>query len=437
MVLDILRGIFGMGVLVGIAYLFSTNRKAIDWRLVGIGLVLQIFFGLLVIKVPQVNAIFQVIGNGFVNLLNFSENGARFVFGGLGTTGTGVEPYYKHNFGTIIAFRVLPTVIFFATLSSGLYYLGVLQKIAYGLAWVMSKTMGLSGPESLSAAGNIFMGQTEAPLLVKPYIATMTHSEIMCLMTGGMATIAGGVMAMYVDFLGGDDATQKAIFAAHLLSASIMNAPAAVVFAKIIVPQTQPELVKKDLEMNKEQIGSNILDALSNGARDGLFLALNVGAMLLAFVALIAMLNAMCKSVGGLLGLNSFVEQISGGIFKEFSLEYIFGQIGQPLALVMGVDYKDSMQMGSLLGQKTAINEFIAYQTLGTIKHTLDEKTVIIATYSLCGFSNFSSIAIQIGGIGEMAKNQQATLSKYGLYALLAASLACMLTGTIAGVLHT
>jgi concentrative nucleoside transporter, CNT family len=435
MILDLLRGLLGMGALVGIAYLFSTNKKAIDWRLVGVGLVLQVFFGILVMKVPQVNVAFQAVGEGFVNLLSFSGKGAEFVFGGLAKNSF-TEKTAGHNMGFIVAFQVLTTVIFFATLSAGLYYLGILQRIVFGIAWVMSKTMGLSGPESLSAAGNIFMGQTEAPLLVKPYIATMTHSEIMCLMTGGMATIAGGVLAAYVGFLGGNDPVQQAIFAAHLLSASVMNAPAAVVFSKIIVPQTQPELVKKDLEMNKEQLGANLLDALSNGAREGLFLALNIGAMLIAFIALIAMLNAMCKSIGGFLGLNSMVVYLSNGVFKEFSLEYIFGQIGQPLALIMGVDYKDSMQMGSLLGQKTAINEFIAYQSLASIKNDIDPKTLIIATYALCGFSNFSSIAIQIGGIGEMAKNQQPILSKYGLYALLAASLACMLTGTVAGALH-
>lgn len=435
MILDLLRGLLGMGALVGIAYLFSTNKKSIDWRLVGIGLTLQVFFGVLVMKVPQVNAGFQAVGEGFVNLLSFSGKGAEFVFGGLAKNSF-TDKTAGHTMGFIVAFQVLTTVIFFATLSAGLYYLGILQKIVFGIAWVMSKTMGLSGPESLSAAGNIFMGQTEAPLLVKPYIAGMTHSEIMCLMTGGMATIAGGVLAAYVGFLGGNDPAQQAMFAAHLLSASVMNAPAAVVFSKIIVPQTQPELVKKDLEMNKEQLGANLLDALSNGAREGLFLALNIGGMLIAFIALIAMLNAMCKGIGGFLGLNGVVEYLSGGIFKEFSLEYIFGQVGQPLALIMGVDYKDSMQMGSLLGQKTAINEFIAYQSLANIKNTIDEKTLIIATYALCGFSNFSSIAIQIGGIGEMAKNQQPILSKYGLYALLAASLACMLTGTIAGALH-
>ncbi len=435
MILDLLRGLLGMGALVGIAYLFSTNKKAIDWRLVGVGLILQVFFGILVMKVPQVNVAFQAVGEGFVNLLGFSSKGAEFVFGGL-SKNSFADKTAGHNMGFIVAFQVLTTVIFFATLSAGLYYLGILQKIVFGIAWVMSKTMGLSGPESLSAAGNIFMGQTEAPLLVKPYIATMTHSEIMCLMTGGMATIAGGVLAAYVGFLGGNDPVLQARFAADLLSASVMNAPAAVVFSKIIVPQTQHELVKKDLEMNKEQLGANLLDALSNGAREGLFLALNIGAMLIAFIALIAMLNAMCKTVGGFLGLNMVAEYLSGGVFKEFSLEYIFGQIGQPLALIMGVDYKDSMQMGSLLGQKTAINEFIAYQNLGNIKNTLDPKTLVIATYALCGFSNFSSIAIQIGGIGEMAKNQQPVLSKYGLYALLAASLACMLTGTVAGALY-
>jgi concentrative nucleoside transporter, CNT family len=342
-----------------------------------------------------------------------------------------------HSMGLIVAFQVLTTVIFFATLSAGLYYLGVLQKIVYGIAWVMSRTMGLSGPESLSAAANIFMGQTEAPLLVKPFIEKMTYSELMCLMTGGMATIAGGVLAAYVGFLGGNDPAQQAMFAAHLLSASVMNAPAAVVMAKMIVPQTEPEKIMHKLEISEEKLGVNLLDALSNGARDGLFLALNIGAMLIAFIALIAMLNAILINLAGLVGLNAWVEGFTNGTFKAFSLEYVFGQIGQPLALAMGVDFKDSLQVGSLLGQKTAINEFIAYQNLAIIKNDLDAKSLIISTYALCGFSNFSSIAIQIGGIGTMAPSQQSNLSRLGLRALLAASMACMLTGTVAGAVNS
>jgi concentrative nucleoside transporter, CNT family len=388
----------------------------------------------LVMKVPAINHFFEYIGNGFVALLSYSSKGAEFVFGGLAKNSYTVKDA-GHNMGLIVAFNVLTTVIFFATLSAGLYYLGILQRIVYGIAWLMSKTMGLSGPESLSAAGNIFMGQTEAPLLVKPFIATMTYSEVMCLMTGGMATIAGGVLAAYVGFLGGDDPAQQAIFAAHLLSASVMNAPIAVVMAKIIVPQTEPDKIIHKLEISKENLGTNLLDALSNGARDGLYLALNIGAMLMAFIGLIAMLNAMLQGFGSLTGLNQVVESYTGGIFKTFSLEYVFGQLGQPLALVMGVESKDSLQVGSLIGQKTAINEFIAYQSLAEIKDTLAPKSLLIATYALCGFSNFSSIAIQIGGIGTMAPSQQANLSKLGLKALLAASLACLATGTVAGAL--
>jgi concentrative nucleoside transporter, CNT family len=432
----ILQGLFGIAVFVSIAYLFSTNRKAIDWKLVGIGLALQIIFGLLVMKVPIINQGFQVVGEGFVALLGFTGQGAQFVFGGLAKNSY-VAKDAGHSMGLIVAFQVLTTVIFFATLSAGLYYLGVLQKIVYGIAWVMSRTMGLSGPESLSAAANIFMGQTEAPLLVKPFIEKMTYSELMCLMTGGMATIAGGVLAAYVGFLGGNDPAQQAMFAAHLLSASVMNAPAAVVMAKMIVPQTEPEKIMHKLEISEEKLGVNLLDALSNGARDGLFLALNIGAMLIAFIALIAMLNAILINLAGLVGLNAWVEGFTNGTFKAFSLEYVFGQIGQPLALAMGVDFKDSLQVGSLLGQKTAINEFIAYQNLAIIKNDLDAKSLIISTYALCGFSNFSSIAIQIGGIGTMAPSQQSNLSRLGLRALLAASMACMLTGTVAGAVNS
>jgi CNT family concentrative nucleoside transporter len=431
--MSIIQGLLGLAFFIAIGYLFSTNRRAIDWRLVGMGVFLQIVVGILVTKVPFINQGFQIVGEGFVALLGFSRNGAEFVFGGLAKNSI-VAKDAGHSLGVVVAFYVLPTVIFFATLSAGLYYLGILQRVVYGIAWVMSKTMRLSGAESLSAAGNIFLGQTEAPLLVKPFIPQMTYSEVMCLMTGGMATIAGGVLALYVGFLGGDDKTQQIIFAAHLLSASVMNAPAAIVMAKMIVPQT--EKVNEKLQLSKENLGVNLLDALSNGARDGLFLALNIGAMLIAFVALIAMINAILTSFGYYTGLNDWVTAYTKGNFKSFSLEYIFGQLAQPIAFIMGVPGKDTLMVGSLLGQKTAINELIAYQSLSGIKDTLDYKSMIISTYALCGFSNFSSIAIQIGGIGVMAPNQQANLSKLGLRALLAASLACLMTGTVAGAIY-
>jgi CNT family concentrative nucleoside transporter len=427
--MSLIQGFLGLMVFVALGYLFSINRKAIDWRLVIWGVGLQILIGLLVIKIVYINHFFQWIGGGFSILLGFTSEGVKFVFG---------EDLATGKYGGVVFFKVLPTVIFFSTLTAGLYYLGVLQRVVYALAWIMSKTMRTSGPESLSAAGNIFLGQTEAPLLVKPFINKMTYSELMCLMAGGMATIAGGVMAAYIAFLGGDDKTQQAIFAAHLLSASIMNAPAAIVMAKMIVPQTQPELIQTELTLSKEKLGVNLLDALSIGAGDGLKLALNIGGMLIAFIALITMVNYGLHNLGDVLQVNEIITKSTNNAFKGLSLEYILGQLTRPLAFVMGVAWEQTLFLGSLLGKKTAINEFVAYQDLAALKNAklLDEKTIIVATYALCGFSNFSSIAIQIGGIGAMAPEQQSNLSKLGLRALLAASLACMMTGTIAGALN-
>ncbi|MBB6610459.1 Na+ dependent nucleoside transporter domain-containing protein [Pontibacter sp. Tf4] len=301
----------------------------------------------------------------------------------------------------------------------------------------MSKGMRLSGAESLSAAGNIFMGQTEAPLLVRPFIPTMTRSELMCLMTGGMATLAGGVLAAYVSFLGGSDPAQQAVFAAHLLTASIMNAPAGIVLAKMLVPETDEDKINTRLEVNPEQIGDNLIDAVSRGAADGLRLAANVGGMLLAFIAVIALLNYALMKIGGVTGLNELVVSSTNGQFDGFSFQYILGQIFRVFAFIMGVPWVDTLQVGSLLGQKTAINEFVAYLDLANMKAagTLTDKSVIMATYALCGFSNFSSIAIQVGGIGGMAPNQQGNISRLGLRALLGASIACMMSATVAGML--
>lgn len=434
----IIQALIGLLFFIGIAYLFSSNRKAIDWRLVIIGVLLQIGLGIFIALVPGVDHVFRVISRGFVFFLNFAVIGAEFLFGDLAKN-SNAYPGVNHKLGLIIAFQVLPTILFISTVSAGLYYLGILQKIVYVFAWLMSKTMRLSGPESLSAAGNIFMGQTEAPLLVRPFIPKMTYSELMALMTGGMATIAGSVLGAYISFLGGNDPAQQAEFAAHLLTASIMNAPAALVIAKIIVPQTEPDKIQKELMVSKESVGVNLIDALANGAGEGLKLALNVGAMLLAFVALIALINALFAGLGAWIGVNSLIDAGTNGSFKALSLEYLMGQLGRPLAFIMGVPWEDTLVMGSLLGQKTAINEFVAYDALGKLKSAgvLQEKTILIATYALCGFSNFSSIAIQIGGIGAMAPEQQSNLSRLGLKALLAASIACMMTGTIAGALYS
>jgi CNT family concentrative nucleoside transporter len=433
-----LRGAIGIIVLVFIAFIFSKNKKHIDWKLVGIGILLQLVFGFLVIKVPFVREIFYTVSRGFVIFLDFSREGAKFVFGELANSYAADDTNAPHRLGFLFAFQVLPTVIFFSTVSAGLYYLGILQKIVYGIAWVMSRTMRLSGAESLSAAGNIFLGQTEAPLLVRPFVPNMTKSELLCLMTGGMATIAGGVLAAYVTFLGGSDPVLRAQFAAHLLSASIMNAPAGIVLSKILLPELEADKIDKHLRVNKDSLGVNIIDAMSTGAADGLKLALNIGGMLLAFIAVIALLNyILANMIGEATGLNTWVQQSSEGSFQRFSFEYILGQIFRPLAFIMGVEWTDSLEVGSLLGQKTAINEFVGYLGLSQMKAegALSPRSIVIATYALCGFSNFSSIAIQIGGIGSMAPNQQGNLSRLGLTALLGATLACMMSATVAGAL--
>ena len=428
--MDYLRGAAGLAALVFIAWIFSSNRKIIDWKLVAVGLVLQIIFGLMITKVGVVAQAFGWLSEKFVIFLSFSNEGAKFLFGDLAT----------NTFGFIFAFQVLPTVIFFSTVSAGLYYLGILQKIVFGIAWIMARTMRLSGAESLSAAGNIFLGQTEAPLLVRPFIKKMTKSELLCLMTGGMATIAGGVLAGYVAFLGGDDPVERTRYAAYLLSASIMNAPAAIVLAKIVMPEDRKDEINTELKVNQETLGENLIDALSRGAADGLKLALNIGAMLLAFIAIIYALNwILVDGIGEVTGLNQIISQSTNGVFTGFSLEYILGQLFRVFAFIMGVDWEETIRVGSLLGQKVVINEFVAYLSLAEFKNAglLSQKAIVISTYALCGFANFSSIAIQIGGIGGMAPSRQGDLSRLGFKALFAATLATMMTATIAGALFS
>ncbi|MCI0750323.1 MAG: NupC/NupG family nucleoside CNT transporter [Flammeovirgaceae bacterium] len=435
--MDYIRGIIGIVCLLFIAWLLSANRKRVDWKLVAVGITMQVIIAILVLRVPLVRGVFETIGSGFVKFLSFALNGAQFLFGDLARNSDAVEGT-RHGLGFLFAFQALPTVIFFSAVTSGLYYLGILQKIVYGFAWIMTKTMRLSGAESLSAAGNVFLGQTEAPLLVKPFIGKMTQSELHCLMTGGMATIAGSVMGAYITFLGGTDPDQLVKFATYLLCASIMNAPAAIVMSKIFLPEAEPEKIDKSLKVNKESIGVNLVDAVATGAADGLKLALNIGGMLLAFIAIIYALNwILVDGIGAWTGLNEWVVQSTNGTFNGFSLQYIFGQVFRVIAFAMGVEWSETLQVGSLLGQKMVINEFVAYLSLADMKAAtvLSDKSIIIATYALCGFANFSSIAIQIGGIGGMAPTRQGDLSKLGPKALLAASLATMLSGTIAGAL--
>ena len=430
MVLDSLRGLLGVLVLLIICYAVSEHRKRIDWKLVGTGLLLQFIFALLVLKVPMVKSMFEGIASIFVVFLDFTKEGSRFLFGK-----EMIDNIPTH--GYIFAFQVLPTVLFFSAFTSLMYYLGILQKIVYGIAWVMNRSMRLSGAESLSTAGNIFLGQTESPLLIKPYLAKMTRSEILCVMVGGMATIAGGVLAAYVGFLGGTDPVQQQLYATHLLSASIMSAPAAIVATKMILPEVHPEHINHDIEVSKEKIGANMLEAIANGTSDGLKLAVNVGAMLIVFTALIYMVNyTLQHSFGNWFGLNEYVNTLTAGKYTSFSLQFILGSICAPLAWLLGVPYVDMMYAGQLLGEKTILNEFYAYATMGGLKINglMSERGLIICTYALCGFSNFASIGIQIGGIGALAPNQKSTLAQLGIKALIGGSVACFLTAAIAGL---
>lgn len=422
---DILRGLLGVASLVAVCYVFSNNRRAIDWKLVVMGLFVQLIFALLVIHVPLVRDGFQFVADFFVKIIGYTRAGTEFLFGGLVSN--------TDTIGYIFAFQVIPTVIFFSALTSVLYYLGVLQKIVYGFAWVMSKTMKLSGAESLNAAGNIFLGQTEAPLLIRPYLEKMTKSELLCVMVGGMATIAGGVMAAYIGFLGGDDIEKQRFYAMHLLSASIMSAPAAIVASKMLFPQT--ETISQKLELNKERLGTNVLEAVANGTTDGLKLAVNVGAMLLVFTAFMAMFNGIFLWIGDYTNLNEKIIQATNERYPGLTLSYIFGYAFSPVAWLLGTPTADVLSVGQLLGEKTILNEFVAYTSLGSVKDSMDEKSIIIATYALCGFSNFASIGIQIGGIGSLAPGQRPKLSELGIRALLGGTIACFFTAAIAGML--
>ncbi|WP_221029950.1 NupC/NupG family nucleoside CNT transporter [Actomonas aquatica] len=437
-VVPILRGLIGIVAFTGIAYAFSTNRRAIDWKLVGTGMLLQIVVALIVIKVGFVRAIFDAVGRGFVKVIDFTNEGTGLVFGWLNNIAPGnVEGLPFTNGGPVFVITILPTIIFFAAITSMLYYLGVLQRIVYVFAWLMSKTMRLGGAESMSASANIFVGQTEAPLLIKPYLDRMTRSELLAIMIGGMATIAGGVMAVYIALLGGDDPAARVAFATHLLTKSVISAPCALVIAKILLPQE--EKIDTNIEIPRDKFGSNVLDAICSGTTDGVKLAVNVGAMLIVFTALVAMINfGLGDLLGEWLGLNSLVASLTGGEFTKFSMEFILGIIGAPLAWLMGIDSGHLLMAGNLLGQKTVLNEFVAYFSMNTLAangELTDERTRIILTYALAGFSNLVSIGIQIGGIGALAPERRADLAQLGWRALLGGSLACFIPASIAGML--
>lgn len=427
---NILRGTLGVAFLLAIAWLLSNNRRAINWRLVGAGMALQLVFAFGVLKVPLVNKAFDAIASFFVVVLDFTKAGSAFIFGSI------IER--TDTFGYIFAFQVLPTVVFFSALSAALYYFGILQRIIYGISWVMTRTMGLSGPESLAAAANVFIGQTEAPLVIRPYLEKMTRSELLCLMTGGMATIAGGVFAAYVGFLGGDDPERQLYFARHLLTASIMSAPAAIVASKMLFPETERQHTDEEVKMEIDS-GSNLLDAISRGTTDGLKLAVNVGAMLLVFTALVAMVNYILENfVGSWTGLNDWASAMTGGRAGGFNFTYLLGLIFAPIAWLLGVPSADILTVGELLGQKTVINEFVAYAALGDMQNAdvqLQPKSLLITLYALCGFANFASIGIQIGGISAIAPGQRRALTELGVKALIGGTIACFLTAALAGMI--
>lgn len=427
-ILTLLRGLLGMLVLLAIAYVFSSNRKAISWKVVIIGLVLQVLLALGVLYVPFIQMFFEFAGKVFVKILDFTQAGVNFLFQSMVT---GKLEVALVNF----VVKILPTIIFFSALTSLLFYAGIIQKIVYGMAWIMSRLMKLSGAESLSVAGNIFLGQTESPLMIKEYLPRMNKSEILLVMMGGMATLAGGVLAVYIEFLGGDDPVQKLLFAKHLLTASVMAAPGAIVISKILVPQT--EEIDKNIEVSRENVGSNVLDAISNGTTQGLKLAANVAAMLLVFISFIALFNFITLKIGVWFNLNDAIAEMTDGRYQELSLQFILGYTFAPVMWLIGIPGTDITLVGRLLGEKIIMTEFIGYVSLSQMKAEglLDPKSIIMATYMLCGFANFASIGIQIGGIGSLAPNQRVLLSRFGMKALLGGTLASLLSATIVGMI--
>ncbi len=419
MISSIAFGLFGLAALISVAYLFSTQKKSIDWTQVAAGIGLQIVFAIVVIMVPGGREFFNAISMIFVKTIDFAMAGAEFIFGDMAKA---------TEFGFIFAFQVLPTIIFFAALMGVLYHIGLMQKIVQGMAWVMQKVLKVSGSESLSVAANVFIGQTEAPLVVRPYISKMTESELLTMMVGGMATIAGAVLAAYIAMLGGTDEAQRLFYARHLLAASVMAAPATIVIAKLLRPETEESLTKGSVKLEIEKTATNVIEAAANGAADGVKLALNVGGMLLAFIALIAMINFPLGWLGQVTGIETLIGE-------PLSLSIILGYILSPLAWIIGIPWSEAMLVGGLIGEKIVLNEFVAYMHLGEIKDQLSEHSVLISTYALCGFANFSSIAIQLGGIGGLAPNRRSDIARLGLRAVLGGTLATMMTATIAGVL--
>ena len=422
------RGVLGMSVLILVAYFFSNNKRAISWKTVGIGLCIQILIAVGVLKINWVKSLFETVGGFFINILEYTGEGTKMLLGEFGNTET---------YGFIFVFQALPVIIFFSALSSILYYFGIIQKLVGFLAWGLTKIFKISGAESLSVAGNIFLGQTEAPLLIKGYLEKMNRSEIFLLMVGGMATVAGSVLGAYIGFLGGDDPVQRLEFAKSLLAASVMAAPGAVVIAKIIYPQT--EEIITNVEISNDKIGTNILSAISIGTGEGIKMAVNVAAMLLVFIALIAMISSVFSGFGDLIGINRWIA--ANTVYEEFSIEFILGYLFAPLMWIIGVATEDIALMGQLLGIKLVASEFVGYTQLVELKNNLSpmhfsyEKSVIMATYMLCGFANFASIGIQIGGIGIIAPKTRKLLTELGFKAMIAGSLVSLMSATIAGII--
>lgn len=425
--MGLLRGLMGMAVLIGIGFVFSRDRKNIPWRTVFAGLAIQVSLAIGILYVPFIRVVFEFFGKVFVKILDFTKVGTEFLLGGL----IDVDTY-----GVIFLFQVLPTIIFFSALMSLFFYWGIIQKIVWALAWVFTKTLKISGAESLSVAGNIFLGQTESPLMIKAYLPKMSNSEILLVMSGGMATLAGGVLAIYIAMLGGNDPALRLEFAKHLLAASVMAAPAAIIFSKMLIPPT--EEINKEIKITKDKIGNNVLDAITNGTSEGVKLAVNVAAMLLAFLALIAMFNYIIGKVGDWTHLNGVIANITNGQFNELSFEFILGYAFAPLMWLIGVCPEDMALVGRLLGEKLILTEFVGYISLADLKSIgafAQTKSIIMGTYLLCGFANFASIGIQIGGIGALAPSKRVLLSKYGIPALLAGTLASLMSATIIGMI--
>ncbi|MFA5768960.1 MAG: nucleoside transporter C-terminal domain-containing protein [Bacteroidales bacterium] len=423
---SILRGLLGIFSLLLIAWLFSTDKRHVSWRTVGIALALQLLIAIGILSVPAVQMVFDIFGRAFVKVLDWTRAGSEFLFGSL---------MDQSRFGFVFAFQILPTIIFFSALTSLLFYWGIIQKVVWVMAWVFTKLMRISGAESLSTAGNIFLGQTEAPLLVKAYIPKMTKSEVMLVMTAGMSTMAGGVLAAYIGMLGGGDVQMSVAFAKHLLSASVMAAPGAIAMAKILVPQT--ETIDNSVTVSKEKMGKSALDSIANGSIDGLKLAANVAAMLLVFYALIAGANYIFGKVGQWTHLNNLIANWTNGMYDSLSLECILSYLFAPVIWLTGVTGQDLALVGRLLGEKLIMTEFVGYSSLAEMIQTgafVSPKSLIISTYVLCGFANFASVGIQIGGIGGIAPNQRHLLAKYGFRALLGATLAGLLSASMIGM---